>query len=121
MPRCPFCGHDNPASLDRCPSCGAWIGHKAEGAAPQPEQAPESGGPEPDSLEGQVFALMQGRKKIEAIKLYRQQTGAGLKEAKDAVEALAAKHGIIATKGAGCAGMVLLMVVVSIGVWVMLG
>jgi hypothetical protein len=64
---------------------------------------------------------MQGRKKIEAIKLYRQQTGAGLKEAKDAVEALAAKHGIIAAKGAGCAGMVLLMVVVSIGVWAMLG
>ncbi len=31
--------------------------------------------------------LAQGRK-IQAIKLYRDQTGAGLKEAKDAVEAM---------------------------------
>ena len=31
---------------------------------------------------------MNAGKKIEAIKLYRQQTGVGLKEAKDAVEAL---------------------------------
>jgi hypothetical protein len=65
---------------------------------------------------------MQGRKKIEAIKLYRSQTGTGLKEAKDAVEALATKYAI-SPKGAGCAGMVLLIVVVStiigVGAWIM--
>ena len=32
---------------------------------------------------------MQQGKKIEAIKIYREQTGVGLKDAKDAVEAMA--------------------------------
>jgi hypothetical protein len=122
MPRCQFCGHNNPASVDRCPNCGARIEQKAEEAPPLPEQTSESGTPEPDSLEGQVLSLMKAGQKIAAIKLHRQETGSGLKEAKDAVEALAAKYGIN-PKGAGCAGMVLLMVVVStiigIGAWIM--
>jgi len=33
-----------------------------------------------------VVALVQAGKKIQAIKAYRQATGAGLKDAKDAVE-----------------------------------
>jgi ribosomal protein L7/L12 len=37
---------------------------------------------------GKVKALMQQGNKIEAIKVYREATGTGLKEAKDAVEAL---------------------------------
>lgn len=37
-----------------------------------------------------ITALLAQNKKIEAIKLYREQTGLGLKEAKDAVEALEA-------------------------------
>ena len=84
----------------------------------------EALGVDPNSLEGQVLALMQGQKKIWAIKLYREQTGVGLKQAKDAVEALAAKHGI-SPKGAGCAGMVLLIVmvftIIGVGVWVLPG
>src|SRR5208282_916448 len=59
----------------------------------------ENIGVDPNSLEGQVLALMQGQKKILAIKLYREQTGVGLKRAKDAVEALAAKHGISTQTG----------------------
>jgi hypothetical protein len=47
--------------------------------------------------------------KIEAIKEYRQQTGAGLRDAKESVEALAARHGIV-SKSAGCAGMILLLI-----------
>jgi ribosomal protein L7/L12 len=39
-------------------------------------------------LEDQLLALTQQRKKIHAIKLLRERTGIGLKEAKDAVEAL---------------------------------
>jgi ribosomal protein L7/L12 len=46
---------------------------------------------EPDAPPGVMDELAVGRK-IEAIKLYRQATGAGLKEAKDAVEALAKRH-----------------------------
>ncbi len=36
-----------------------------------------------------VESLLREGRKIEAIKLYREQTGLGLKEAKDAVEAMA--------------------------------
>ena len=39
------------------------------------------------AYEAQLTALIQGGKKIQAIKLYREATGAGLKDAKDAVEA----------------------------------
>jgi len=127
MPKCRICDHNNPAGIDRCQNCGTWI----EQAVPSvsASQGQESGpasdepAPDPNCLEGQVLSLMHGQEKIKAIKLYREQTGAGLKQAKDAVEALAAKHGI--SQGKGCAGMVLLMVVVStiivVGVWVLPG
>ncbi len=36
----------------------------------------------------EIQRLLQGENKIEAIKLFREMTGAGLKEAKDAVEAI---------------------------------
>lgn len=42
--------------------------------------------PQPDLPE--VVALLREGKKIQAIKAYRERTGAGLKEAKDAVETL---------------------------------
>ena len=35
-----------------------------------------------------IMELVKAGKKIEAIKVYREQTGAGLKEAKDYVESL---------------------------------
>jgi ribosomal protein L7/L12 len=40
----------------------------------------------PDMTE--IQQLLQRGQKIEAIKVYRQKTGVGLKEAKDAVEAM---------------------------------
>ncbi len=46
------------------------------------------------TLSDEVRALADDpAKKIQAIKLYREQTGAGLKEAKDAVEAYLAGRG----------------------------
>jgi hypothetical protein len=36
----------------------------------------------------EIMELMKAGQKIQAIKLYRQQTGVGLKEAKDYVESL---------------------------------
>jgi ribosomal protein L7/L12 len=60
-----------------------------------------------DSLEADVLNALSGNGKIAAIKLYRDRTKVGLKEAKDAVEGIAARHGLVA-KGGGCAGMVLL-------------
>lgn len=41
-----------------------------------------------DPLRDDVKLLMRQGSKIEAIKLYRERTGVGLKEAKDAVEAI---------------------------------
>lgn len=43
-------------------------------------------------LESQIVLLLSQRGKIEAIKLYRDQTGVGLREAKEAVEAIAARR-----------------------------
>ncbi|MEV6966237.1 ribosomal protein L7/L12 [Hamadaea sp. NPDC051192] len=47
------------------------------------------GTPRPSADGDEVAALLAEGKKIQAIKLYRELTGVGLKEAKDAVEAMA--------------------------------
>jgi hypothetical protein len=120
MPSCKFCDHDNPAGAKRCASCGAELPGAMEnesreydalerGETPAPLATASSGVPS-----GVLDALRQGNK-IEAIKLYRKQTGLGLKEAKDAVEALAARHGIVSKSG--CASV--LAAAVGIG-WVVL-
>ncbi|WP_432840731.1 ribosomal protein L7/L12 [Dactylosporangium sp. CA-092794] len=49
--------------------------------------------PGPEVPAGVLQELVSGRK-IQAIKLYREATGAGLKEAKDAVDALAQQRGL---------------------------
>ncbi len=88
-------------------------------AGRQTEPYPEAG-----SLEAQVLALMEGGKKIDAVKLYREQTGCDLKNAKDAVETLAAKHGVV-SKGSGCAGAILAALLacgaLGAGLWRMRG
>ena len=43
---------------------------------------------EPEPWSDEVNALVRDGKKIQAIKVYREATGAGLKEAKDAVDKL---------------------------------
>jgi ribosomal protein L7/L12 len=102
MPKCRICEHNNPVGIDRCQNCGSWIEQavpsKLSGQEPKTdsdERVPQ----QPDSLEGRVLFLMQAGKKIEAVKLYRQETGSGLKEAKDAVEALAAGQPIARRSG----------------------
>ena len=61
-----------------------------------------------------VSLLEQGRK-IEAIKLYREKLGGGLKEAKQDVERIAREHGIQPSK-AGCFG-VLLLCITAAALW----
>lgn len=65
-----------------------------------------------EELERQVVSLLQNGRKIEAVKLVREQFGSGLKDAKEAVEAIGRKNGI--ESSAGCAGMLLLATGVSI-------
>lgn len=58
----------------------------------------------PSSSEAtQLVELVRGGRKIEAVKLYRERHGVGLKEAKDAVEALAGEAGV--PPGKGCAAV----------------
>jgi len=81
----------------------------AAGRKPAAEATPED--------DEDVLELMRGGKKIEAIKIYRGRYNVGLKEAKDAVEALAGQRGI-AAQGSGCAGVVLLgLVALAAGAW----
>ena len=62
----------------------------------------ETQGDRTDILPEEVIVLARQGKKIEAIKLLRETTGIGLKEAKAQVET-------ITGKGSGCAGSLLLM------------
>jgi hypothetical protein len=101
MPTCPFCNASNPPDVGLCKQCG--------GAIPLEEPT----GSDPSEFDQDIIDLIKGHKKIEAIKLYRQKTGLGLKEAKDAVEAFAEKHGI-EIKGSGCAGVVLLFILLPL-------
>ncbi len=65
--------------------------------------------------DGEIVSLLKQGEKIQAIKLYRDRTGAGLKEAKDAVEALARDRGITPPSRGGCMGAVLLAATVGAG------
>ena len=71
----------------------------AKGGTPAAAASPEG--------DDDVLELMRNQKKIDAIKVYRERYHVGLVEAKEAVEDLAAKHGI-ESQGSGCAGVVLL-------------
>ncbi|RCS41183.1 hypothetical protein DTL42_21670 [Bremerella cremea] len=68
---------------------------------------------EPSSLED-IKKLLRDGQKIQAIKLLRQESGCGLKEAKDQVDAIQAKmvaDGEELPKGKGCAGAAVIIVV----------
>src|SRR5207302_9114522 len=67
---------------ERCENCGAWTDHRDK-MSPGSEPAPAAIG-----LEERVRSLLAEGRKIEAIRAYRESTGAGLKEAKDVVDAL---------------------------------
>ncbi len=67
----------------------------------------------PEEKKKQLSDLLMHRNKIEAIKLYREWTGAGLKEAKDDVEEIedALRKQFPDTfpaRGGGCLGMLIL-------------
>jgi ribosomal protein L7/L12 len=64
------------------------------------------------ALETEIISLLEAGRKVEAIKLYRERTGTGLKEAKDAVEAIAGERRI--PSRVGCLGVVLGVVLISL-------
>ena len=106
MTRCPQCDRENPLGLAKCQICGATLPSAAV-ADEDPAAADER------DLERELVGLLKGGHKIEAIKVYRERRDVGLKEAKDAVEALAARQGIVASQPAGCLSVLLLAVIVA--------
>jgi len=60
------------------------------GLDPGPFAAPPPG----DQLDPEVVQLLTSGKKINAIKLHRERTGVGLKEAHDAVEAYEKRYSL---------------------------
>lgn len=73
------------------------------------ERGPAAEAPAEVGAAAEIVALLEAGRKIEAIKLYRKQTGGDLKDAKDAVERLAADHRIASPSKSGCLGVVLLV------------
>jgi ribosomal protein L7/L12 len=73
MCRCPYCDCENPAGTKTCRNCRAEL--------------PDADDPAPTD-DSELSSLIQKGQKIAAIKLYRERTGANLKEAVDAIEAL---------------------------------
>jgi len=61
------------------------------------------------NLEQDLIVLLERGQKVQAIKKIRDVTGLGLREAKEAVEALAAEYGLTKVRS-GCLGVVLLVV-----------
>ena len=88
---CASCGKKNLAGFTFCQKCGAELADSP--AAPADFErsidVDENGPPiDADDAEEPLVLLLEQGKKLEAIKLYRQRTGAGLAEAKAAVERL---------------------------------
>jgi hypothetical protein len=64
---------------------GRALGRRSSDAPRTPPLPPR---PLPAEIDSRIRALLAERKKIEAIKLYRESMGVGLKEAKEAVETM---------------------------------
>ena len=76
----------------------------------------------PEEKLSRVREHIFARRKIEAIKEYRELTNLGLKEAKDAVDAMEAglfkaSPEKFAPKGKGCGGLAVLCVLAVVGVY----
>ncbi len=116
MSKCRFCDHANPDDAQRCEGCGVWLSDKQAEPDSSPDKADADQPDATDELEGRLLDILRAGRKIEAIKLCRQETGLGLKEAKDAVEGLGRKHEVELPKGGGCAGVVLLALAIGAAV-----
>lgn len=97
MIRCPQCDHFNIEGAAVCERCAVALK-----AAPATESASGE-----LALDAQVLSIAATGGKIAAIKWHRERTGLGLKESKDAVEALLRRHNV-APAESGCAGLLLM-------------
>ncbi len=76
---------------------------------PQPKQAD-------DALEADVLSLLRQGEKLHAVKIYRDQMGASLRESKRAVESMAERHGVEAIDPGNSALAILILGAVGVAV-----
>lgn len=67
---------------------GFWLGRLTKSKEPVLGTAPRHAPPPAADSYPEVLTALRAGNKIQAIKAYREATGEGLKDAKDAVEAL---------------------------------
>ena len=100
---CSHCDRANESDARFCAGCGAELGTASHGPL----------------LEEEVIRIAQQQGKIAAIKFHRQQTGNGLRESKEAVEAILRQRGV-ELPVSGCFGMLLLVFVgLAFGCWLL--
>jgi ribosomal protein L7/L12 len=151
MPKCRNCDYEVHLSIGQCPHCGAPMARPSADLEQQvrslldqgqkiaavklykdqtglglaeAKQAVEAiqgdeGPPSPSDigsdLEAELLRLLGRGKKLEAIKLYKDQKGTTLLEAKQTVESLVARHGLGAQR-AGCLGVVLVVIMTAVAI-----
>jgi ribosomal protein L7/L12 len=98
MTSCPICNHVNPAGTVRCEKCESWLAQAADtGLKPQVRREGGSGSTVPGltpEFAAELQSLLRDGQKIVAIARFREVTGLGLRESKEAVEALEAGRGL---------------------------
>lgn len=108
MTRCPTCSFENDELRDTCGACGAELGASSLSKTAVAEMYPAPG----SAKEQEILRLLRGQQKIMAIRVHREATGLGLKESKEAVEALARRHGLSNVAPTGTGTLVLALGVV---------
>jgi hypothetical protein len=104
---CPRCRARSTENAQACSRCGARLDEPSDLSSASRD------------IEARVLEALRRDHKIEAIKLYREATGAGLRDAKDYVESLARTHHLPGAEPVGCAwkaGM-LMVIMIAIGLW----
>jgi ribosomal protein L7/L12 len=109
MAYCLHCGERLADGAVKCAACGSPV-EVAEEEQSQPTSAVSID----PGLTDKVRQLARQGQKIQAIKEYRESTGASLKDAKEAVEAWMETEGI-SSSGAGCGTAALLLILLGIG------
>jgi len=79
MPTCTFCNHTVSANSTKCSECGAALFEN---------QAVRAASRSSSATDGDVVSMLEQGRKGDAVRMYREQTGAGMREAIAAVDLL---------------------------------